>query len=97
MVILISNHGFMTVLHLPRPCSAFGNDVDDLVLIESGLLSKVQAFRQALYQACNADLVHHLGELTTAGSAHERDGTCVMIQERGDGIKMRLLAAAHNR
>ena len=41
--------------------------------VEATLLGEVDALRQALNQACDADLVDHLGELAGAGRTHQPD------------------------
>ena len=56
-------HGLVPVLHLPRLRSTFGNSLDQRFDVEAGLLREVDAFGEALHQACDADLVDHLGKL----------------------------------
>jgi hypothetical protein len=60
---LVRQHGLVAVDHLPRPGCALRDDLDHLLAVEAGFLAKGQCLGQALHEARDADLVHHLGQL----------------------------------
>ena len=78
-------------------CGTFANDLQHLVHVQPGVLTKGDGFTQALNQAGNAYLVDHLGELasTTVAQMGESAG-----KSHGDGldkVKRGLLATTHDR
>src|SRR5215213_3603876 len=64
-------HGLAAVLHLPRSCSALGDDVQHRLEVEPSAFAEMNALREALDQPGDADLVYHLRELARSGRAHE--------------------------
>ena len=70
--------------------------VNDLNRIKPRFLGKVNAFRQALHQACNADLIDHLGQLSRTAFAQTLAGFRIDINDRLGARKSALVTAAHH-
>src|SRR6185369_11152593 len=90
-------HGLAAVLHLPRLRRTLGDDLEDLLGIEPGLLGEGDAFGKRLHEARDADLVHHLGELPRPALPEQRDRPPIGIHQRPGALEGLLLAAAHHR
>ena len=95
---LALRHRVAAVLHLPALRGAVLDDVDHGVGIEARLHREVDALRQPLHDAGDADLVHHLGELARPGGPHQRHGLGVRAHHRqGERVERLVVGAAHDR
>src|SRR3981081_2227165 len=97
---LALDHGLPAVVHLPALRRALGDGADRLVHVAAGLLAEIDRRGQALDDAGDAHLVHHLGELARARHADQGDRLGVGMGYRpwpreralGDAAPPRLLA-----
>src|SRR3954468_23990893 len=89
-------HLLPAILHLPGLRRALGDDADDFLDVELVAFRERDRLGEALRDAGDADLVHHLGELARAGRADERAHLGVHVEH---GLRLgegRVLAAAHD-
>ncbi len=90
-------HGLAAVLHLPRLRRALRDHVEHEVRVEAGLLRERDAFGEPLHEAGDADLVHHLGELSRARGTQQRDRAAIGIHRGLGALERAFLPAAHHR
>ena len=64
---LIANHGLSAVCHLPGTRSTLFQNAEHLIHIETGVHAKGCRFGKPLNYSGNADLIHHLRELSGPG------------------------------
>ena len=93
---LIVDHRPAAIVHLPGPGRALGNDLQHERHVEARLEAHVQRLGQALQQAGDRDLVHHLGELPVAGRAQQRHRAAVAGHGRPGALEGLAVAAAHH-
>ena len=87
----------MAVVELPGLGRSGADQARDLLAVEAGSLREVQAFRERLYEAGDADLVDHLGELARAGRPHEVDSRAVAFEKRKHAVVVLAASAGHDR
>src|SRR4051794_6434013 len=75
-------HRLPPVFHLPGLGCALGDDADHLLDVQLVALGEGHRFGEALGDADDADLVHHLGELAGARSADKRRHLGVDVDHR---------------
>src|SRR3990167_7091760 len=96
VVELAGDHVLPAIVHLPALRRAFGDGAHHLVHVEAGALAEVQRFGQALDEAGNAHLVHHLGDLARARRADQGDRLGEGVGNGLGPVERRLLTAAHH-
>jgi len=91
------NHGRGSFFHLPRSSRTFGNRVDHFLHVQSGFHAEIVAFREALNETGDTNLINHLGQLSGTETANQRHLPGITINDRLDFIEVGLANAAHHR
>ena len=84
------------MLQLPGLRRAFADYLHRRLGIQAGALGKMQRLGKSLKQPADADLIDHLGQLTTAHRSHQATHPRIAVDDRLGSLKENRFTAHHD-